>query len=130
MSFIPWEVTIKSDSYRSCELKNLKFDKSTLSLHLIEEETQLIWVLSFESMQAFRVTTEECSADILDKLPQYGGFFKSDESPWLNDLGKGRVSFLKDSLHYIICCYDEIIEVVANGKYFFKKLPLRGCFVS
>lgn len=115
MTFSEWDVPIKADSYRSIDLKEFKFDRNVLVFELIEEETEEVWSLSFDSLQAFKTTTEECSAEILEQLPVGGGFFKSTESVWLNSLGKGDVAFLSNACHFIICCYDEVIEIVADS---------------
>lgn len=115
MNFVPWETPIKAGSSRSTELKEFKFDRHALILKLIEEDTEKNWNLSFESFQALRITTEECSVKIISRLPDNGGFFKSSESPWLKNLGKNEIHFLSDAYHFVICCYDEIIEVVAGA---------------
>jgi hypothetical protein len=115
MTFSEWDVPVKADSYRSIDLKKFKFDRNALVLELIEEETEKVWNLSFDSLQAFKTTTEECSAEILEELPVGSGFFKSSESAWLNSLGKGDVAFLNDACHFIICCYDEVIEIIADS---------------
>jgi len=114
MSFSSWDVPIKADSHRSADLKEIKFDQSSLVVTLIEEETEDTWQLSFNSLQAFATTTEECSSEILEKLPGHGGFFRSAESAWLNSLGKGDITFLDNAYHFIICCYDEVVEVIAD----------------
>lgn len=116
MSFILWDVPMKADSFRSVDLEDYKCEKKSLFFTLIEEDSEEIWILSFDSFHAFSTTTEECASSIKKLLPCYGGFFKADESEWLTKLGKGRVSFLDDAYHFIICCYDEIIELVASEK--------------
>ena len=40
MSFIPWEVPIRTGSKRSTELKEFKFDRHALIFKLIEEDTE------------------------------------------------------------------------------------------
>ena len=115
MSFIPWEVPIRTRSKRSTELKKFKFDRHALIFKLIEEDTEKNWNLSFDSFQALRITTEECSVKIISHLPGNSGFFKSTESAWLKNLGKNDIHFLSDTYHFVICCYDEIIEVVAGA---------------
>ena len=69
--------------------------------------------MTFTSVQAFRVTTEECAWHILEKIPHSGGFFEVLDSPWVQELDKGEVHFLGKSRHFVVCCYDEIVEVVA-----------------
>jgi len=50
---------------------------------------------------------------LIEKLPHPGGFFEVLDSPWIQELGKGEVHFLGQSRHFVVCCYDEILEVVA-----------------
>jgi hypothetical protein len=114
MKFEIWELPIQAEAKRSIELKKLEFSGGGLSLTLAEENTDDIWAIVFKSVQAFRSTTEECSARILETLPLLGGFFKTSNSAWMDELGKGDIVFLSDSNHFIICCYDEVIEVVAD----------------
>jgi len=113
-SFVIWDVPIKANSHRSTELKEFKFDRNTLVFQLIEEDTEKVWSLSFDSLQAFRTTTEECSAEILKQLPTNGGFFKAPESVLLDSLGKNNIHFLNNACHFVICCYDEVLEVIAD----------------
>ena len=113
MIFSEWDVPVKGDSNRSVDLRAFKFNRNTLVFELIEEGTEDIWTLSFDSLLAFKATTEECSAEILEQLPVGSGFFRSTESAWLNSLGKGDIAFLNDACHFIICCYDEVVEIVA-----------------
>lgn len=115
MNFIPWDVPIKAESHRSTDLKEFRFNQHILKFKLIEEDSEKVWELSFDSLQAFRLTTEECSAQIIECLPTDGGFFKSNNSTWLNSLRKNDAHFLKDASHFVICCYDEIIEIVAKA---------------
>lgn len=121
--FIKWDTPIKADFFRSTDLKEVVFNERGLGCVLIEEETEENWMLSFDALQGLRITTEECSARLLEIFPDGGGFFKSYQSTWLSNLGKGDVPFLDDACHFVICCYDEILEVVASeNSPQFKKL--------
>ena len=125
MSFITWkEVPIATEGFRSTDLEGLTFDRSGgLILRLHEDGAENLWSLSFDCVQGFRITTEECSAGITEMLPMGGGFFKSTDSDWLKGLGKGDTHFLDTSCHFVICCYDEVIEVAAGCESpLFKKI--------
>lgn len=114
MAFVEWDVPVRADSNRSNDLKELIFNRDGLTLIFTEERTDSTWKLVFSSVQAFRSTTEECGAEILKNIPANGGFYKAKESSWLRDLGKGVVPFMENAEHLVVCCYDEIIEVVAR----------------
>jgi hypothetical protein len=115
---VPWDVPIRAEWYRSTDLAHLQFSGQGLVLELIEEETEHRWRLTFEAVQAVKVTTEECAVGILERLPQQGGFFEVRGSVWLSELGLGRISFLQEAQHLIICCYDEIVEVIGSKPSF------------
>jgi hypothetical protein len=114
MHFKAWEVPVEAEWYRSNELQDLRFDRSGLTIKLAEEESGRTWTVRFETVQGFRMTTEECAGPLLASLPERGAFFEADDSQWLKDLGKGEIEFLRQSRHFVIGCYDEIIEVVAH----------------
>ncbi|MCP4937335.1 MAG: hypothetical protein GY927_24780 [bacterium] len=72
------------------------------------------WVLTFAELQATKVTTEECAGEILEILPEGGGaVYASETSDWLSFLGKGQIDFLSRSRHFVVPCYDEVVEIVA-----------------
>jgi hypothetical protein len=87
-------------------------------LTLVEEGIESRWHLSFGTVQAARFTAEECSASLLGSLPSKGGFLEVKDSPWLKELGQGRISFLEKAQHFIVCCYEEVVEVVATEPRF------------
>jgi hypothetical protein len=113
MRIVEWKLPIKADLPRALELHDLQFRQNDLVLIVSEEETGRIWKMLFKELQAFRVTTEECGVNTLAHLPNTGGLFEVLDSPWLNDLGRGEVRALEKSRHFVISCYDEIVEVVA-----------------
>ena len=115
-----WDVPIRAAWHRANELLDVSFRREGLTLEVVEEDTAQTWRMTFERVQAFKSTTEECAASLLEHLPEQGGFFEIIDSPWLNELGRGRVAFLDGARHYVICCYDEVIEVIANGCLFEK----------
>ena len=78
----------------------------------------MMWEVTFGSVQAFRVTTEECASLILERLPGQGGFFEVQNSPWLRELGQGSVHFLEKARHFIVSCYEEVVEIVGTEPRF------------
>jgi len=114
MTVRAWDVPIRAGWLRANDLKGLVYAPPDLTLTLIEEDTQQVWAVTFPSVDAFRVTSEESSASILAALPNDAGFFELSDSPWLKDLGHG-------GRHFLIACYDEIVEV-AGSEYRFEKV--------
>ena len=76
-----------------------------------QEEAKKLWRLMFKTVQSFRITAEECAAHIFTTLPEDGALFEVFESPLIKELGEAQ--FLAKSHHYIVCCYDEIIEIIS-----------------
>ena len=112
MRIIPWTLPIKAVWTRALDLREQRLASRKLIL-ILQEESGDLWQITFSPIQAFRVLTEECAASVLSKLPQDGGLFEVIESSWILELGDAE--FLRDSRHYIVCCYDEVIEVVASA---------------
>jgi len=110
MKIIPWKLPLVASWTRALDLKEISFAESRLVL-LLEEEQGASWRLTFKTVQAFRTTTEECAGPIFEKLPENGGLFEVHESPWIKELGEAH--FLAKSHHYIVCCYDDVVEIVA-----------------
>lgn len=113
MKIVPWDISIRASYARSNELEDLRYHEGSLVLTLNEEEMGKRWNITFRSVQAFRVTTEECAFEVLSRLPGPGGFFEVHDSKWLQELGKGDIHFLEKSRHFIVSCYDEVVEVVS-----------------
>jgi len=111
---VPWETDIRARWYRANELIRQSFPP--LTIDLVEEDTIQQWRITFERWQAQRVTTEECVWPFgVDNLPEEdGGFFEVLDSGWICALGKEQVRFLTPSRHFIVCCYDVIIEIIAH----------------
>jgi hypothetical protein len=109
---VAWDTGIRARWYRANDL--IGFSGPPLTIDLVEEETEQNWRLLFEGTQACRITAEECHWPFgIRNLPEQGGFFEVLDSEWSRSLGKGEILFLEKSRHFIICCYDDIIEVVA-----------------
>jgi hypothetical protein len=114
MNVIPWAIPIKAEWHRSIELRQLLFDQDGLSLRVAEEDGKA-WDLRFGEIQAMRFTTEESAAPLLASLPFAGGFFEITDSEWLRELGAGRLAYMSHAHHYVVSCYDQVIEIVASS---------------
>ena len=106
-----WQTPIFAGWKRDLDLKDVRFSNSVLSVH-VEQESNRSWILQFSSVQAWKVTAEECADNVLQNLPESGSLFIVDESPWIRQLGE--CSALQGSKHFVICCYDEVLEVLAR----------------
>ena len=116
MRAIPWTSEIIAPLKRTLDLKDFRARDGGLRIE-IEEESGRSWSLHFNPVQAWRVTSEECAGSVFAELPAHGSMFLMLESDWLKYLGDSRP--LLQSKHFVVCCYDEVIEVLAWG-----------CFVS
>ncbi len=115
MKIIPWKLPLRAGWPRALILNKLTFANGALAVVVQEEEAELLWRIEFAPVQAIRTTTEECAGQLLGQLPEQGGLFEVLESPWIKSLGDAQ--FLAKAHHYIVCCYDEVIEVAAwEGK--------------
>jgi len=114
IKFEHWVVPIIASSKRAIELSQLVYEGNSLSFKFFDEEVDCYWSMKFSAYQAVKITSEECDSQTWEQLPEAGAFYKSNESLWLSELGKGDIGFLDDSLHFVICCYDELIEVVSK----------------
>lgn len=113
VKIVPWDIPISASYSRANELEDLHYSGSGLRIVLVEEELGRKWELMFRSVQAFRLTSEECALQVLSSFPKPGGFFEVINSSWLQELGKDEIGFLEDSRHFIVSCYDEVIEVIS-----------------
>ncbi len=113
MKIVPWNIPIRASYTRANELEDLGYTGDGLRIVLTEEELGRKWELVFKSVQAFRLTTEECTLQVLSSIPEPGGFFEVIDSPWLHELDKGEIDFLGGSRHFVVSCYDEVIEVIS-----------------
>lgn len=110
MKIIPWDLPLVAPWPRSLDLKRLTLDGSGLVL-LLEEEQGSAWNLKFKAVQAFRVTAEERAGPLIELLPAHGALFEVNDSPWIMSLGVS--ASVANARHYIVCCYDEVVEIVA-----------------
>lgn len=114
MSVKTWTLPIKAEWHRATELESLSFGREGLTLVLIEEHAGGHWRLRFPEVQAFKCVAEESAAALLGTLPTKGAFYEVEDSPWLRELGHGKLEYMAKARHYVICCYDEVLEVVAT----------------
>ena len=110
-----WDLPVKAEWHRATALGSLSFSQDGLQLYLIEEGSLRRWHLRFPEVQAFKLTTEESASIVLDSLPANGAFYEIVDSEWLQELGQGRLAYMSTAKHYVICCDDEVLEVVATG---------------
>jgi hypothetical protein len=110
MEPIHWKTEISVAGKRALELKRIGPANGGLVVE-VEEESGKSWRLEFESVQAWKVTSEECAESIISVLPLEGAMFVIERSDWLRQLGDATP--LQKSQHFLICCYDEVVEVLA-----------------
>ena len=111
---VSWDTPINASWTRSLELESLQYATNTVTLTVNNDDDGKKWRVEFSSIQGLKVTPFECAAVITAESQGHGATFEVLESSWINDLGKGRVRFLEASRHFVICCYDEVVEVVAH----------------
>ena len=114
MTVKTWDLPLKAEWDRATELRSLTFGREGLTLRMAEEDTEKEWRLHFSEIQAFKCTTEESASSVLGSLPTRGAFYEVLDSTWLRELGLGKLDYMARAKHYIICCYDEVVEVVAT----------------
>lgn len=101
--------------YRDCELISIQWQRSIIDLVIYKESTNNKWRIRFHCVVMYKVISEEVAfADILGKLPHKGGFFEIFESPMFRQYYRYRKDVLNDMHHFVYCCYDEVIEVIAK----------------
>ena len=70
-------------------------------------------MISFQMVQGVRVTTWESASHLTKELPDGTAFLERAESAWLVELGRGLVPYMDRSRHFMVSCYDQVIEVAA-----------------
>jgi hypothetical protein len=111
---ISLETPIRASWVRSLELVSLQYATNAITLVVDNDDDGKRWRIGFSSTQALRVTAFECALMIMAASQGQDATFEVVESQWIEELGKGSVRFLEASRHFVICCYDEVIEVVAH----------------
>lgn len=112
MTVKPWKTPIAAAGRRTLELVSVTYETAGIAVQ-VSEETERTWRILFRSTQGLRVTTFESAFDVLKDISGDGGLFEIEGSAWLNSLGAGRLEYMKRTRHFIICCYDQVIEVAA-----------------
>lgn len=110
MQAINWKSEIAAPWKRALDLKEFRMTNGGLHLE-IEEESGKSWSLDFKSVQAWKVTSEECAGNLMARLPANGSLFLIRDSEWLRELGDAEPA--QKAKHFVICCYDEVVEVLA-----------------
>jgi len=82
-------------------------------VYILEENTEKKWHVLFRNTQALRVTTWESANEVLRTLPHEGGFFELFDSDLCRSLGAGIREYMQSARHFVISCYDQVVEVVA-----------------
>src|SRR6266511_523225 len=81
------------------------------------DDDTAVHALEFRPVQAVRITTWDASVDP-GLLPR-DGIFENTSSAWIRDLRRSLstndpdADFLERARHFVIACYDEIVEVIA-----------------
>jgi hypothetical protein len=119
---ILWETPIQASWVRSMELRSLQYTTSMVAMVVYNDDDGKTWQIRFDSTQGLRITPFECGSKVTRGSQGEGAMFEVVESQWIDDLGRGRVKFLDASRHFVICCYDEVVEVVAH-KFDISEVP-------
>jgi hypothetical protein len=118
---IEWSTPIKADWVRANDFVSLSLIRGErFRLIIREESSRKQWLIEFDWIQAFRFLTEELSWPLKLRLQEdsFAGFFKVRDSEWMDELAEGKEGILQGAEHFIIFCYDEVIEVVGGGVSF------------
>lgn len=111
MRAITWSTNIPARRKRALELKALQRVHGGLWLALAEENGRT-WSLSFKAVQAWKIVAQESAGRLAAAFPEDGALFLVEDSPWLAELEGTPV--LRHVRHYVLFCYDEVIEVAAG----------------
>lgn len=111
MKFVICDVPPAGSWKRDCEL--LDFKLRPLSFQFLRDSDGSKWEVTFQSYIAFKVTSEEFTNHLLF-LPEEGSIYTIEDSDWLKYLKKIDTPILIGCKHFILCFYDEIIEVIAK----------------
>ncbi len=109
-----WDTPIKGPlDRRSLELASVTYEQNTIVISVSEDLTGEHWSLRFTNTQGLKITTFESAFDITKNISSDCALFEFKKSKWLISLGQGELEYMENSRHFVICCYDEIIEVAA-----------------
>ena len=114
MDIAQWETPISAPWSRSLELESIRYKPGGIIIRVSEEHSQQRWSLSFAPVQGLRVTTNESAFEMRKTLDgKEGGMFVLRGSAWLTFLGAEDLQYMNKSRHFVISCYDEVVEVAA-----------------
>ena len=113
MDGITWETPVLAPGRRSIELGSVAYEPGRLEVRVQEDPTGKLWSVRFSNIQGLRITTFESAFEVTKNLPGEGGFFEFKESSWLASLGAGKREYMHKARHFVICCYDEVLEIAA-----------------
>jgi hypothetical protein len=117
---VHWDTGIKAKWYRANELIEISEEDPVL-VHLVEEDTEQHFKIYFEDWRVVKTIPEETSwgGDFMPDIPEDGnqGFFKVTNSNLIKKLEKQHSVSLDGYKHYVICTYDDLIEIVAKGAW-------------
>lgn len=115
MKIVVLNTPVSGNWHRDSDLLSLSGKLSDIELVIEKDSDASIWSIMFTDTTAYRVTSEEFSTTgLLGRLPVTGGFFEVIESPWIAELSHGGSENIEGSRHFIYCCYDEVIEIIAT----------------
>lgn len=115
MKIIELNIPVSGTWHRDSELLAIGGKLPDLELVIKKDSDSSRWHVRFTDATAYKVTSEEFSTTgFLASLPLEGGFFEAIESPWMGELSQGGSDQLAGSHHFIYCCYDEVIEIIAK----------------
>jgi len=107
------ETPIEALGRRSLELESIIYEPGSIVVRVLEESTEKCWQVCFSNIQGLKVTTFESAFEVLKELDGDGALFEFKQSKWLDSLGVNELEYMKKARHFVICCYDEVVEVMA-----------------
>jgi hypothetical protein len=122
-AMILWNTPIRATWSRSMQLLSLEYKPGSMTMTVNNDGDGKVWSIRFYSIQAIEITTYECASSILRDVEGRGALFEVIESRWIEELGRGKILFLEKSRHFVVCCYDEVVEVVAHRFDFIEEHP-------
>jgi len=101
--------------HRDCELVQVNGLLPDFELVFEKESDGGRWKATFKTIVGARLSSEECVDDALSSvLPVYGSMYVLKESPWVSELKKCGQPFCTHLQHFVLCFYDEMVEVAAE----------------
>ena len=116
MNVLKLDTPVKAPWCRSLELQSITYKTDSIALRVsedCEDPGWKNWLIRFDNIQGLKVTTEESDFEISNKINEEGAFFEFKRSKWLYSLGLDKVHYMAKSRHFVVRCYDEVVEVAA-----------------